>query len=73
MLIAALWLQRRFDQDSVGAFAVTFISLALRVWVIAANSHIVKAALEWNLAPSVALVILQNLAGELLVLSLFHP
>lgn len=72
VLIAALWLQRRFEQDSIGAFGVTFISLALLIWVIAANSHIVKAALEWTLAPSVALVILQNLAGELLVLSLFH-
>jgi len=72
MLIAAVWLQRRFAQDSLGAFLVTSISLALLIWVIAANSHIVKAALDWTLAPSVALVILQNLAGELLVLSLFH-
>jgi hypothetical protein len=72
VLIAALWLQRRFDQDSIGAFGVTLISLTLIIWVIAANSHIVKAALEWTLAPSVALVILQNLAGELLVLTFFH-
>ena len=72
VLIAALWLQRRFEQDSIGAFGVTLISLALLIWVIAANSHIVKAALEWTMAPSVALVILQNLAGELLVLTFFH-
>ena len=72
VLIAALWLQRRFEQDSLGAYGVTLLSLALLIWVIAANSHIVKAALEWSMAPSVALVILQNLAGELLVLTLFH-
>lgn len=72
VLIAALWLQRRFEPDSIGAFGVTLISLALLIWVIAANSHIVKSALEWSMAPSVALVILQNLAGELLVLTFFH-
>lgn len=72
VLIVALWLQRRFAQDSLGAFAVTLVSVALLIWVIAANSHIVKAALEWTLAPSVAIVILQNLAGELLVLTFFH-
>ncbi len=72
VLIVALWLQRRFEADSIGAFGVTLLSLTLLIWVIAANSHIVKAALEWTLAPSVALVILQNLAGELLVLTFFH-
>ena len=72
LLVAALWLQRRFEQDSLWQFPVTLISLALLVWIIAANSHIVKAALEWTIAPSVALVILQTLAGDLLVLTLFH-
>jgi hypothetical protein len=32
----------------------------------------VKAALEWSMAPSVALVILQTLVGELLALTLFQ-
>jgi hypothetical protein len=31
----------------------------------------VKTALEWSMAPSVALVILQTLAGDLLILTLF--
>ena len=35
--------------------------------MIAANSHIVKAALEWSIPASVALVILQILAGQLLL------
>jgi len=72
LLVAALWLQRRFEQDSLWQFPVTLVSLALLIWIIAANSHIVKAALEWSMAPSVALVILQTLAGDLLVLTLFH-
>jgi hypothetical protein len=72
LLVAALWLQRRFEQDSLWQFPVTLISLALLIWIIAANSQIVKTALEWSMAPSVALVILQTLAGDLLVLTLFH-
>jgi hypothetical protein len=71
LLVAALWLQRRFDPESVWQFPVTMVSLALLIWIIAANSHIVKAALEWSMAPSVALVILQTLAGDLLILTLF--
>jgi hypothetical protein len=71
LLVAALWLQRRFDQESVWQFPVTMVSLALLIWIIAANGHIVKTALEWSMAPSVALVILQTLAGYLLVLTLF--
>jgi hypothetical protein len=43
----------------------------LLVWFVAANSHIVKAALEWSLGASVAVVILQILAGELLQRALF--
>jgi hypothetical protein len=71
LLVATLWMQRRFDQDSVWQLPVTVVSLALLIWIIAANSHIVKAALEWSMGPSVALVILQTLAGDLLVLTLF--
>jgi hypothetical protein len=72
LLVAAFGLQRRFDQESIWQFPLSLISLALFIWIVAANSHIVKAALDWSMAPSVALVILQTLAGELLVLTLFH-
>jgi hypothetical protein len=72
LLVSIGWLMRRFAQDSVWQFPITLISLALLIWVIAANSHIVKAALEWSMPPSVALVILQTLAGNLLVLALFQ-
>ena len=47
-----------------GNFPLTLMSLALFIWIIAANSHIVKAALEWSMPPSVALVILQTLVGR---------
>jgi hypothetical protein len=71
LLDASVWLTRRFAQDSFWQFPVTLMSLALLIWIIAANSHIVKAALEWSMPPSVALVILQTLAGNLLVLAMF--
>jgi hypothetical protein len=41
------------------------------VWLIAANSHIVKAAFEWTWPVSVVLVILQILAGLVLQRELF--
>jgi hypothetical protein len=71
LLVVSVWLTRRFAQDSVWQFPVTLMSLALLIWIITANSHIVKTALEWSMPPSVALVILQTLAGNLLVLALF--
>jgi hypothetical protein len=71
LLVTAVWLTRRFDQESIWQLPATLLSLGLLIWIIAANSHIVKAALEWSMPQSVALVILQTLAGNLLVLSLF--
>jgi len=71
LLVASVALTRRFAPDSAWQFLVTLASLAILIWIIAANSHIVKAALDWTMPPSVALVILQTLAGNLLVLALF--
>jgi hypothetical protein len=71
LLIASEGLTRRFAQDSIGQLSVTLVSLTVFVWIIAANSQIVKAALEWSMPSSVALVILQTLAGYLLMVELF--
>jgi len=71
LLIASVWLTRRFAQDSVGQLLATSMSLAILIWIITANSHVVKASLEWSMPASVVLVILQTLAGNLLVLALF--
>lgn len=71
LLVAAVWLMRRFEQDSAWQLPASLLSLALVIWLISANSHIVKAALEWSMPPSVALVILQMLAEQFLVLTLF--
>jgi hypothetical protein len=67
------WLVRRFGEDSPWQVPCMCVLLLLFAWVIAANSHIVKAALEWSATSSVALVILQTLASWLLQFALFPP
>jgi len=47
--------------------------LLLIVWLVAANSQIVKAALEWSSPASVVLVILQIFTGRVLLFALFPP
>jgi hypothetical protein len=71
LVVTVMWLTRRFDQESVWHSAAALLSLAVLIWMITANSYIVKAALEWSMPQSVALVILQTLSGDLLALSLF--
>ena len=73
LLIASEWLMRRFGQDSTWQLPIAVAGLALVVWLIAANSHVVKAALDWSSASSVALVILQIVASQLLLFAFFPP
>ena len=71
LLIASEWLMRRFGQDTTWQLPIAVAGLALVIWLIAANSHVVKAALDWSSAASVALVILQIVASQLLLFALF--
>jgi hypothetical protein len=73
LLIASTWLLRRVDEDKTWQMPVACVGLLLLAWLIAANSHVVKAALEWPGSASVALVILQMLAAWLLLVALFPP
>ncbi|HUL45880.1 MAG TPA: hypothetical protein VLV25_02135 [Steroidobacteraceae bacterium] len=73
LLIGSEWLMRRFGQDTTWQLPIAVAALALVIWLIAANSHVVKAALDWSSATSVALVILQIVASELLLFALFPP
>jgi len=67
------WAMRRFGEDATWKLPVFCAWLLMVAWLIAANSHIVKAALEWSNTASVVLVILQMLAGGLLLLAVFVP
>jgi hypothetical protein len=72
-LLAFEWLTQRYQHDAAWQLPVSVGGLALVVWLIAANSHIVKQALDWSTASSVALVILQMVSGQLLLFALFPP
>jgi hypothetical protein len=71
LLIASEWLVRRFGQDSDWQLPIAAGGLVLVIWLIAALGHVVKAALEWSTAASVALVILQIAATQLLLIAVF--
>ena len=73
LLVASEWLMRRFGENAAWQLPIATAGLLLIVWLIAANSHVVKAALEWSSSASVALVILQIFAGQLLLLAVFPP
>jgi hypothetical protein len=73
LLSASDWLVLRVDENSPWQVPVELGALVLAVWLIAASSHIVRAALEWSSPASVALVILQIFATRLLLLTLFPP
>jgi hypothetical protein len=70
LLIISDWLVLRFAQDTTWNLPVALMWLVILIWVIAANSHVVKAALEWSSAASVALVILPILTEQLLQFAL---
>jgi hypothetical protein len=73
LVIASTWLMRRVGEDATWQVPVTCIGLLLLAWLIAANSHVVKAALEWPGPASVGLVILQMILAWVLVFELFSP
>jgi hypothetical protein len=72
-LLVSVWLMRRYGQDATWQLPIAVAGLAVVIWMIAANSHVVKAALEWSSAASVALVILEIVTSQLLLFSLFPP
>jgi hypothetical protein len=72
-MVVADWLMLRFAKDETWQLPVALMWLMLFIWMIAANSHVVKTAFEWSSFASVALVILQIFAQQLLMIALFVP
>ena len=73
LLVALQWLAQRFHGDSAWEGPLLFVWLGLLVWLIAANSRILRAALEWSTAASVAVVIVQTVAEALLQTVILVP
>jgi len=71
VLVLCGWLIRRFQHDSLWSLPVSLMGLTLFIWYVAANGHVVKAALEWSTLASILMVIAQEAAGEALVLAIF--
>ncbi|MBV8783025.1 MAG: hypothetical protein JOZ67_02445 [Gammaproteobacteria bacterium] len=65
------WLWSHFADDAVWGAPVTLLGLGVILWLIVANSRIVRVAFEWSVSVSVALVLLQIVAAELLRRALF--
>jgi hypothetical protein len=73
LLIVLQWLAQGVHADPVLQGPVLAAGLVLLVWLVAANSRIVSAALECSIGASVALVIVQTLADQLLQMTLLVP
>jgi hypothetical protein len=69
--VATVWLWRQFAEDDTWSTPTLLLALGVLVWNVSANVRVVKAALEWGVAASVALVILQNITEQALLLFLF--
>jgi hypothetical protein len=64
--IGSEWLIRRFGTVESWQLPLAVGYTAVVVWMIAANSRVLKAALEWAMLPCVAVVLLEIIAGGLL-------
>jgi hypothetical protein len=70
-LIASEWLMRRFGEQTSWQLPIAVAGLLLVVWLVAANGHVVKAALEWSGTASIMIVIAQIFSSQLLLFALF--
>ena len=68
--IAAIWLSRRFGEDPLWQFPVALAGLMLAIWMVAAGSHVLKAALEWSWPAAVILVLLEIFTLQLLLITM---
>jgi hypothetical protein len=68
--IAAIYLSRQFTNDAALQFPAAVIGLAIAIWIIRAGGYVLKAALELPMIACVVLIILQILAGQLVLVAL---
>lgn len=68
--IAAVYLSRRYNNDVLLQFPAAVIGLAVAIWVIRAGAYVLKAALELPMIACVVLIILQILAGQLVLFAM---
>jgi hypothetical protein len=70
LTLASEWLLRRFGENDTWQLPASVMYLIVVAWTITASGRVLHAALEWPMASCVALVILEFIAGWLLLYSL---
>jgi hypothetical protein len=70
LTIGTEWLIRRFGSEQAWQLPLIVGYTAVVVWMIAANSHVLKAAIEWSMFQCVALVVLEIVTSGLIVIAL---
>jgi len=70
LLLAAGGLLQHLGETNVWQLPVRTVCVALAIWFIAANSHVLRAALEWTIPACVAVVVVEITGNGLLQLSL---
>ncbi|MBS0579955.1 MAG: hypothetical protein JSR36_11935 [Proteobacteria bacterium] len=73
LLVAWAWLWQRSHGDPGWQAPLMVVGYGLLIWQVAINSRIVRAALEWSMTASVALVVLQTIAEQLLQVAITVP
>jgi drug/metabolite transporter (DMT)-like permease len=73
LLVALDWLEQRLHGDPTWEGPLVVVGLVLLAWLVTVNSRIMSAALEWSMTASVALVVVQTLAEQLLQVALSVP
>lgn len=68
--LASEWLVRRFGEDQTWQLPVSVMYIVVMAWMVIASGRVLHAALEWPMAACVALVILEFIAGWLLMFGL---
>jgi hypothetical protein len=70
LTLASEWLVRRFGENETWQLPASVVYIIVLAWTIAASGRVLHAALEWPMASCVALVILEIIAGWMLLYSL---
>lgn len=68
--IAAIYFTQRYSEEALIQFPAAVIGLAIAIWVIRAGGYVLKAALELPMLACVVLIILQILAGQLVLFAM---
>ncbi len=68
--LSSEWLVRRLGDNDTWQLPVSVVYIIVLAWMVAASGRVLQAALEWPMPACVALVILEFIAGWLLMFGL---